>query len=239
MRHTLFAALALASGVALAFAAPASAHGFRGRPFHDGHPGRPQPPANAQCQKNCRQLEHLCVDSAWSDLQACGASTCSAERQAVHDACSTKYDSDACRTARTALQTCLQPCRSTFTTAAGGCRSSRQTCTSTCGTAVPTQPDPQCVAGCRASLQTCQLTASTADRGCFADCTPLIATAQQTCQADPSASACTTALQAAQACVQGCNQAERAALQACVQTEQSCFAGCPSVSPTPSPSPGT
>jgi hypothetical protein len=74
-----------------------------------------------------------------------------------------------------------------------------------------------------------------AAQSCLGECDALITTARQTCVANPRASACATALQAAQGCVRPCNQTEQGALQSCQQTAQSCTAGCPTVSPTPTP----
>jgi hypothetical protein len=226
----------VASGAALVFASPASAHRFRFRdPFGGHHPGRPNVQANAQCLRNCGQLDQLCLQSARSDAQNCANTNCTTERQAAQDTCRADRTSADCQSARNAFRTCLQPCRDNLSAASSACRNSKQTCVATCAGAVPTQPDPQCIAGCRTTLQTCNLGTSTDAQGCFVDCNPLITTAQQTCASDPGASTCTTALQAAQGCVNSCNQIQRAALQKCLQDSQSCIAACPNVPPTPVP----
>ena len=216
----------VALGIAVALAAPVSASGLR-----DGLGGLP----NSQCVQNCRLTDRLCDVSARTDAQACKQSTCSSELQAVAAACTPDATTAECQTARSALSSCEEPCRSTFQTAVDTCRTAQQTCRTACGPSVPNQPDPQCVAGCRSTLQTCRLTASTGGSSCFTDCKSLITEAEQACGADPTASACTTAIEAAQACVQPCEQTEQAALQSCLQAAQSCIAACPAPAPTPAP----
>jgi hypothetical protein len=229
------------AGVALGIAAPAGANPFRGfipAPIRHGGRGRPNPVAHSQCLQNCGQLDSLCLSRARITAQGCSDSTCSTERQGVTEACTADHRSAACQSARSALHLCLQPCRDALNTAAATCRGDRQTCVATCATAVPSQPDPQCVVGCRTTLQTCRLDAGKSSQSCYTDCDAAITAAEAAC-AVPSSDACTTALQTAQACVRACGQGEQTALQVCLQTSQTCITGCPNATPTPAPGPTT
>jgi hypothetical protein len=238
-RQRVFAVSAAVAASAVGLALPAGAHRFHGfgfrPPFGHGRPPVLNPQAKPVCLRNCGQLESLCLSGARNDARMCSDSTCSVERQAAHDACIADHRSDACDSARSALRTCLQPCRDALKSTGNTCRSDRRTCVATCGTSMPSQPDPQCVLGCQTALQTCRLRSETASQGCFTDCDGAITTAEQACASDPGADACTAALQTAQACVRSCNQMEHTAQQACLQTAQGCIAGCPNISPTPAP----
>ena len=243
--RTLFALLAVVTGVAFALGGPAGAIRFGGgAPLgRDGgnHGGLPNGPPNFQCLKSCRDLNGLCLLKARTDEQTCAQLNCGDESQAVQAACSGAEGSAACISARNVLRTCVQQdCGANFQTEIANCLSSGQTCSAGCSNPAPGQPDPQCVAGCNATLQICRLNAESGQPDCFANCTPLITTAQQTCDTDPSASACRAALRAAQMCVQ---QTEQSAQRSCLQAEQGCVAACPtttrsSTPPTPTATPG-
>jgi hypothetical protein len=249
------AAITVVSGLTCALAVPVSARPFRvshGRgpvvrgPVGWGYGGRSfglvhRPGLLGQtdplCVQNCRETNRLCLDGARIDAQACKQSTCSDESQAVQAACATDWRSTACQDARTAYRTCLRPCLDTYKTAIGTCQISKRACVPACASGATGQPDPQCVAGCRSSLRTCRMTAGTVAQGCYGDCRPLIDAAQQACWLTPRATECTTALQAARACLQPCDQAQQDALRSCVQDSQTCVATCVPVAPTPTPSP--
>ena len=236
----LFALFTVAVGTAVVLAGPASANrfgGFGGRGPFGGHFGGPRVKPDPQCLRTCGQVNRLCLQTARTDAQICADMKCGGERQAAQNFCATDYTSTDCANARSALRTCLQPCRDALRTDASTCQSEKKTCVDACGSSVPSLPDPQCVAGCRSALQSCRSDAQMEVQTCLGKCDSLVTTARQTCMTNPRASACATALQAAQACVQPCNRAERSTLQLCDQTAKTCSAACPTVTATPSPTP--
>jgi hypothetical protein len=236
--------LAIATVALVALATPVSArgvrHGYRGGPFggpfHGGQLGWPPVRPDRQCLQNCQQTNRLCLGSKRNDGQACAQSTCGTERQAAQDACAADRTSTDCQSALSTFRACLQPCRDAFKAAIHTCLGARWACRTTCASATPPpQPDPQCVAGCRSTLLSCRVAAGTVAQSCNADCGSLITAAEQACAADPRASACSTALQVAFACIQPCGQTRRTTLQGCLETAQGCVASCSLPTPTPTP----
>jgi hypothetical protein len=232
----LFVISAVAAGSAALLAVPASAHrfgGFGGRGPFGGHFGGLRVKPDPECLRICGQVNQLCLQSARTDAQTCADAKCGSDLQTAQAACAADHTSTDCQNARSMLRTCLQPCRDTLKTDASTCQTDKRGCVAACASSAPSVPDPQCVAGCRSTQQTCRGDAAMEAQSCLGQCDSLITTARQTCIANPRASACRTALQAAQGCVRPCNQTEQSALQSCQQTAQSCSAACPTVSPTP------
>ena len=244
----ILAVFAVAAGAAFILSTPVGARPLarndrggpdRGAPNCQPTPnGTPNAQPNSQCLQNCRQADRLCLESARVNQGLCAQSTCSSEQGAVQTACATDRASNACQSARSDLQTCLNDnCTPAFQTAVQTCLSARQRCPAACPSS---QPDPQCVATCRTTSQICNLKArtSTALLSCFGNCNSLITTAEQACAIDPSGDDCTNDLRLAGACWQDCQQTEQSAEQSCQQAALSCIAACPSAA-TPTPTPGT
>jgi hypothetical protein len=248
----LFAIAVITSGFMASGAAPAAARGSR---HHRGffpnipHGGPPQSAPDRECRRTCEQSNQLCLVSVQTNASACANATCATGRQDVYDACGADHRSDACRTARSELHQCLQPCRDAARTATDTCRSNKQTCLGACGTTPKPQPDPDCIAGCRTALQACRLASGTTAQSCYAGCNAPIAAAQSACLTNPRGSECKAALQTAQACVRDCSRAQHDAERRCAQDSQSCTVQCvnptatptatPTEAPTPTATPGT
>ena len=140
-RTTKRRSVVAAAVLAVAMTAPAAwAHG-RGcsGPDGDGGPGHGFGGGGvlmrliSPCRATCVDGVRSCGASARSDTLTCAQSTCDAQIQAARGACATDFTSPGCRDARTALITCMQPCRETQQIAASTCHASLQSCFATCG----------------------------------------------------------------------------------------------------------
>jgi len=84
------------------------------------------------CKGECFDAARTCIEAAESDALGCAQSTCDAEITAARSACASDLSTDACRTARTALVTCLEPCLDAKRTALNACHTTADTCVDAC-----------------------------------------------------------------------------------------------------------
>lgn len=84
------------------------------------------------CKGDCFDAARPCFEAVETDALGCAQSTCDAEITAARSACATDLSTDACRTARTALVTCLEPCLDARRTALNACRTAADTCVDAC-----------------------------------------------------------------------------------------------------------
>ena len=142
-RSTLVASTLVALGLSLA-AVSAFGRGFgRGPGGRGGFPGEAgfgHGPRGGglvirlifPCKGDCFDAARTCFEAAETDALACAQSTCDAEITAAQSACASDLSTDDCRTARTALVTCLEPCLDAKRTALNACHTTADTCVDAC-----------------------------------------------------------------------------------------------------------
>jgi hypothetical protein len=84
------------------------------------------------CKGDCFDAARTCFEAAETDALECAQSTCDAEITAARSACASDLSTDDCRTARTALVTCLEPCLAAKRTALTACHTTADTCVDAC-----------------------------------------------------------------------------------------------------------
>ena len=84
------------------------------------------------CKGDCFDAARTCFEAAETNTLECAQSTCDAEITAARSACATDLSTDDCRTARTALVTCLEPCLDAKRTALTACHTTAETCVDAC-----------------------------------------------------------------------------------------------------------
>src|SRR5205807_870307 len=126
----------------LSLAASAWGHGFiRGDFARRGGAGGRGPRGGGvvlqlifPCRAGCFDADRTCDEMAEAAAVTCGEASCDTQIQAARAACQADATSDDCDTARTALVTCLQPCLDTERAAVTACRTTLDSCVTTCGT---------------------------------------------------------------------------------------------------------
>jgi hypothetical protein len=84
------------------------------------------------CKGDCFDAGRTCFEQAESDALACAQSTCATEITAAQTACGDGLATDDCRTARSALVTCLDPCLDAKRTTLSACHTTVETCIDAC-----------------------------------------------------------------------------------------------------------
>ena len=84
-----------------------------------------------ECVRDCVADGRECLAPAHEELKEC-RSGCADLKDAVREACSADRDSDACASARAALESCVGACHDPFAEAASECFSGTQACVAAC-----------------------------------------------------------------------------------------------------------
>lgn len=107
-------------------------HGQRGPGFAGPGAGDLAQRLLFPCQSSCFDDARACIGDAESEALSCAQATCTTEIEAAQNACAGDRTNSECRSARSALLECLDPCVEARISAFQACHDDAETCRSAC-----------------------------------------------------------------------------------------------------------